>query len=81
VRLAWQGPAGANVYIVEIEAYDAIARRWIETPLHKRITVNAVEEIAEVIPRTGAWRWRVRGVSADGEQSQFSRWAAFGVRD
>lgn len=81
VRLAWQGPAGASVFVVEIEAYDATARRWIESPPHKRITVDAGEELAELIPRTGAWRWRVRGVSTGGEQTQFSRWAAFGVRD
>lgn len=81
VRLAWQGPAGASVFVVEIEAYDATARRWIENPPHKRITVDSGEELAELIPRTGAWRWRVRGVSTGGEQTQFSRWAAFGIRD
>ncbi len=81
VRLAWQGPSGASIHIVEIQAYDPAARRWIENPLHKRVIVNSEEELAELIPRTGAWRWRVRGVSADGEQSQFSRWAAFGIRE
>jgi hypothetical protein len=81
VRLAWQGPADASIYIVEIEAYDAVARRWVEEPLHKRVTVESLEELAEAIPRTGAWRWRVRGISPAGEQSQFSRWSAFGIRD
>lgn len=81
VRLAWQGPANASGFVVEIEAYDATARRWIENPVHKRLSVESAEELAELIPRTGAWRWRVRGVSASGEQSQFSRWAAFGLRN
>lgn len=81
VRLAWQGPASASIFIVEIEAYDTVARRWIEDPLHKRVTVESIEELAEAIPRAGAWRWRVRGVSPAGDQSQFSRWSAFGVRD
>ncbi len=81
VRLAWQSIADASIYIVEIEAYDPISKRWIEDPLHKRLTVEALDELAETFPRTGAWRWRVRGVSPAGEQSQFSRWAAFGIRD
>jgi hypothetical protein len=81
VRLAWQSMTDASIYIVEIEAYDPIARRWIEDPLHKRVTVESMNELAETFPRTGAWRWRVRGVSPAGEQSQFSRWAAFGLRD
>jgi len=81
VRLAWQAPPGASIHVVEIEAYDAITKRWIEDPVHKRVTVESMEELAESIPRTGAWRWRVRAVSPAGEQSQFSRWSAFGVRD
>ena len=81
VRLAWDGPTDASIYIVEIEAYDAVTKRWIEDPLHKRVTVESMDELAESIPRTGAWRWRVRGVSPAGEQSQFSRWSAFGIRD
>ncbi len=81
VRLAWQGPDNASIYIVEIETYDNVTKRWIEDPPHKRVTVERMDELAESIPRTGAWRWRVRGVSPAGEQSQFSRWSAFGIRD
>lgn len=81
VRLAWSGPDAATIYIVEIETYDASARRWIDEPQPRRITVEAATEVAESFPATGAWRWRVRGVTPDGEQTQFSRWAAFTLRD
>ena len=81
VRLAWQGPDNATIYLVEIETYDTVTKRWIEDPPHKRVTVERMDELAESIPRTGAWRWRVRGITPSGEQSQFSRWSAFGIRD
>lgn len=81
VRLAWSHRNDASIYIVEIQTYDAAAQRWIEDPLHKRATVAGETELAEMFPSTGAWRWRVRGVTLDGQQSQFSRWSAFAIRD
>lgn len=81
VRLAWDSLQDANIYIVEIESFDTASQRWIDEPLHKRATIEAATELAETIPGAGAWRWRVRGVSPAGEQSQFSRWAAFTLRD
>lgn len=81
VRLAWSHREDASVFIVEIQTYDAQAQRWIEEPLHKRTTVEGGTELTEMFPAAGAWRWRVRGVTLDGQQSQFSRWSAFAIRD
>lgn len=80
VRLAWTRLETATVYIIEIQTFDLATQRWIDDPQARRLTIEAAEEIAENLPTTGAWRWRVRAVSADGEQSQFSRWAAFALR-
>jgi Family of unknown function (DUF6232) len=79
VRLAWTHREEATLYIVEIEAFDAEAQRWIEDPVYKRVTVEVGTELSDMIPSIGNWRWRVRGVTADGQQSQFSRWSAFGL--
>ncbi len=81
VRLAWSHREDASIYIVEIESYDAAAQRWIEDPLYKRVTIEADTELSEMFSTAGAWRWRVRSVTADGQQSQFSRWSAFGIRN
>jgi hypothetical protein len=81
VLLAWSHRDDASIYIVEIESYDATSQRWVEDPLHKRVMVDDGTELSEDFPSAGAWRWRVRGVTADGQQSQFSRWSAFGIRN
>jgi hypothetical protein len=81
VRLAWSHRDDASIYIVEIESFDTTSQRWIEDPLHKRVMVDDGTELSEDFPSAGAWRWRVRGVTADGQQSQFSRWSAFGIRN
>lgn len=79
VRLAWSNRDEASLHIVEIEAFDSEAQRWIEDPVHKRVTVEAGTELSEMFPSAGNWRWRVRGVTADGQQSLFSRWSAFSI--
>lgn len=81
VRLAWVHRADAVLFIVEIESYDATTQRWVEDPPHKRITVENATGLSEAFPSAGDWRWRVRGVTADGQQSQFSRWSAFSIRN
>jgi len=81
VTLDWSHREDASIFIVEIQAFDAEALRWIEDPLHKRTTVEGDTALAEMFASTGAWRWRVRGVTLDGQQSQFSRWSAFSIRD
>ncbi len=81
VRLAWTGRDEAASYEVEIEAYDAIAQRWISEPQHSQVTVESETELAEAFPSAGFWRWRVRAVSAAGEKSDVSRWAAFNIRN
>ncbi len=81
VGLAWTHREDASIFIVEIQAYDTQEQRWIEDPLHKRMTVEGRTELTEMFPAAGAWRWRVRGVTLDGQQSQFSRWSAFAIRD
>lgn len=81
VRLAWSALDSATVYIVEIQTFETATQRWSDEPQARRLTVEGAEEVAESLPAAGAWRWRVRGVSAAGEQSQFSRWAAFGIRE
>ena len=81
VTLDWSHREDASIFIVEIQAFDAEALRWIEDPLHKRPTVEGDTALAEMFASTGAWRWRVRGVTLDGQQSQFSRWSAFSIRD
>lgn len=81
VLLAWSSPSEAVRHVVEIESYDALAQRWISDPQHRRVTVEGANELAEAFDSAGYWRWRVRSVSAAGEQSQFSRWAAFGIRN
>jgi hypothetical protein len=81
VTLDWSHREEASIFIVEIQAFDAEALRWIEDPLHKRTTVEGDTALAEMFASTGAWRWRVRGVTLDGQQSQFSRWSAFSIRD
>lgn len=81
VTLDWSHRDDASIFIVEIEAYDAGAQRWIEDPPHKRTTVEGDTELAEMFPSAGAWRWRVRGITLDGQQSQFSRWSAFAIRE
>ena len=81
VRLAWVHRADAVLFIVEIESYDATTQRWVEDPPHKRITVENATELSEAFPSAGDWRWRVRGVTSDGQQSQYSRWSAFTIRN
>ena len=81
MRLAWSARDEAVRHVVEIQAYDAVAQRWMEDALHARVTVDGESALAQAIPGAGYWRWRVRSVSAGGEQSQVSRWAAFGVRE
>ena len=81
VRLAWSHRDDAALYIIEIQTFDSQTQRWIEDPLHKRVTVEAATELADTFPFAGNWRWRVRGVTADGQQSQFSRWSAFSIRN
>lgn len=81
VLLAWSGLDQASAYVVEIQSYDAVAQRWIEDPLFKRVTVSDGAELSEEFPSAGYWRWRVRAASASGEQTQFSRWSAFGIRN
>lgn len=81
VLLAWFGRDEAARHVVEIERYDALAQRWISEPQHRRVTVEYASELAEAFDSAGYWRWRVRSVSAAGEQTQFSRWAAFGIRN
>jgi len=81
VLLAWSSRGDAARHVVEIESYDALAQRWISEPQHRRVTVEDASELAEAFGSAGYWRWRVRSVSEAGEQSQFSRWAAFGIRN
>lgn len=81
VLLAWSSRSEAMRHVVEIESYDAIAQRWIPEPQHRRITVEGASELAEAFDSAGYWRWRVRSVTDAGEQSQFSRWAAFSIRN
>lgn len=79
VRLAWSHREEATLYVVEIQAFDAEAQRWIEDPVYKRVPVEGGTELVSTIPSAGNWRWRVRGDTADGQQSQFSRWSAFSI--
>ena len=81
VALDWSHREDASIFNVEIQAYDAESRRWVEDPPQKRTTVQGDTVLVEMFPSTGAWRWRVRGVTLDGQQSQFSRWSAFSIRD
>ena len=79
IRLAWTGNDSATSYLVEIQPFDSAIQRWASDP-PRRMMIPAATEVAETFA-VGVWRWRVRGVSVDGEQSQLSRWSAFGVRD
>jgi hypothetical protein len=81
VTLDWSHREDASIFNVEIQAYDAESQRWVEDPPQKRTTVEGDTVLVEMFPSTGAWRWRVRGVTLDGQQSQVSRWSAFFIRD
>ncbi|MEQ1781074.1 MAG: DUF6232 family protein [Hyphomonadaceae bacterium] len=80
IRLAWIGIDSATAYRVEIQSFDSAIQRWTNERQPRHITILGAAELAETFA-VGVWRWRVRAVSSDGEQSQLSRWAAFSVRD
>lgn len=81
VRFAWSTLIEARTHTVEVEAFDATAGTWTDAWGPGRLKVGSDNEVAENIPAPGRWRWRVRGVAAGGEQSQFSQWSEFSVSE